>query len=111
MTDNSLRNRRIMIAIVAAVAAIAIVVPVAGVLLAPLLNKHQDLDSALTTTTTTPPPLTIKPLSLRPVTGGPPFVIRRGTATRRPPRRHPRRRCGSATSSSPRCTNSDPPRR
>lgn len=84
MTDNSLRNRRIMIAIVAAVAAIAIVVPVAGVLLAPLLNKHQDLDSALTTTTTTPPPLTIKPLSLRPVTGGP-FVIRPGDCDPPPP--------------------------
>jgi len=83
MTDNSIRNRRILIAVVAAVAALAIVVPVAGVLLAPLLNKHQDLDTAMVTTTTTPPPLTIKPLSLRPVNGA--YVIRPGDCDPKPP--------------------------
>lgn len=84
MTDNSIRNRRIIIAVVAAVAAIAIVVPVAGVLLAPLLNKNRDPDAAMvTTTTTTPPPLTIKPLSLRPVNGA--YVIRPGDCDPKPP--------------------------
>ena len=69
MSDNSRRNRRIMIAVVAALAALAIVVPVVGVLLAPILNKHSDQDSSMVTTTTTPPVLTIKPLALRPVNG------------------------------------------
>jgi hypothetical protein len=83
MTDNSRRNRRIMIAVVAAVAAIAIVVPVGGVLLAPLMNKHQQSDSAMVTTTTTPPPLTIKPLALRPVNGA--YVVRPGDCDPPPP--------------------------
>ncbi|QEN14567.1 SecDF P1 head subdomain-containing protein [Mycolicibacterium sp. ELW1] len=84
MTDKSPRNRRIMIAVVAALAAAAIVVPVLGVLLTPgVLTKQQDAAS-MTTTTTTPPPLTIKPLSLRPVTGGP-FVIRPGDCDPPPP--------------------------
>ncbi len=84
MTDKSPRNRRIMIAVVAALAAAAIVVPVLGVLLTPgVLTKQQDT-VGMTTTTTTPRPLTIKPLSLRPVTGGP-FVIRPGDCDPPPP--------------------------
>ncbi|BBY67444.1 SecDF P1 head subdomain-containing protein [Mycolicibacterium helvum] len=83
MTDNSQRNRRILIAIVAAVAAAAIVVPVVGVLLTPgVLSKQTDTAMA-TTTTTTPPPLTIKPLALRPVSGA--FVIRPGDCDPPPP--------------------------
>ncbi|WP_167102341.1 hypothetical protein [Mycobacterium sp. DL592] len=72
MTDNSRRNRRILIAITAALAAVAIVVPVLGVLLAPVMTKNQDITPI--TTTTTKPVLTIKPLALRPVNGA--FVIK-----------------------------------
>jgi hypothetical protein len=69
MTDNARRNRRILIAVTAALAAAAIVLPVLGVLLAPgVLNKQQQADT-MVTTTTTPPVLTIKPLALRPVLG------------------------------------------
>ena len=67
MTDTARRNRRILIAITAALAAAAIVVPVLGVLLAPTMMKDQP--STAITTTTTKPVLTIKPLALRPVTG------------------------------------------
>jgi preprotein translocase subunit SecD len=64
MSENRRRNRRILIAVMAAISAAAIVVPVLGVLVAPGLNR----DSATpVTTTTTAPPLTIKPLSVRPV--------------------------------------------
>lgn len=64
MSENRRRNRRILIAVMAAISAAAIVVPVLGVLVAPGLNR----DSATPiTTTTTAPPLTIKPLSVRPV--------------------------------------------
>lgn len=72
MTDTSRRNRRILIAITAALAAVAIVVPVLGVLLAPVMTKNQDITPI--TTTTTKPVLTIKPLALRPVNGA--FVIK-----------------------------------
>src|SRR4051812_48513317 len=83
MTETPRRNRRIIIALTAALAAAAIVLPVLGVLLAPgVLNKQQDVAS-LTTTTTTPPPLTIKPLSLRPVSGA--FVVRPGDCDPPPP--------------------------
>lgn len=72
MTDTSRRNRRILIAITAALAAVAIVIPVLGVLLAPAMTKNQDITPI--TTTTTKPVLTIKPLALRPVNGA--FVIK-----------------------------------
>ena len=65
MTDTARRNRRMLIAITAALAAAAIVVPVLGVLLAPTMMK----DQPSTAITTTKPVLTIKPLALRPVTG------------------------------------------
>ncbi|WP_328355694.1 hypothetical protein OG976_25995 [Mycobacterium sp. NBC_00419] len=72
MTDTGRRNRRILIAITAALAAVAIVVPVLGVLLAPAMKNQAD--APITTTTTTKPVLTIKPLALRPVNGA--FVIK-----------------------------------
>jgi hypothetical protein len=83
MTDN-LRRRRFTIGIVAAIASVAIVVPVLGVLLTPgILFDRQDPMEALTTTTTTPPPLTIKPLQLRSVNGM--YVIRPGDCDPKPP--------------------------
>jgi hypothetical protein len=83
MTDN-LRRRRFTIGIVAAIASVAIVVPVLGVLLTPgILFNRQDPMEALTTTTTTPPPLTIKPLQLRSVNGM--YVIRPGDCDPKPP--------------------------
>lgn len=65
MTDTARRNRRILIAITAALAVVAIVVPVLGVLLVPSMMKDQNATPITTTTTT--PVLTIKPLALRPV--------------------------------------------
>ena len=67
MTDPSRRNRRILIAVTAALASAAIVVPVIGVLLAPTMMKNQATTPI--TTTTTQPVLTIKPVALRPVIG------------------------------------------
>jgi hypothetical protein len=64
MTDNSRRNRRILIAAMAAISCVAIIVPVLGALLAPGFARDS---SAPVTPTTTAPPLTIKPLSVRPV--------------------------------------------
>ncbi len=67
MTEPARRNRRILIAITAALAAAAIVVPVIGVLLAPTMMKNQAATPI--STTTTQPVLTIKPVALRPVIG------------------------------------------
>lgn len=67
MTDPSRRNRRILIAVTAALAAAAIVVPVLGVLMAPSMMRNQAVTPV--TTTTTKPALTIKPVALRPVLG------------------------------------------
>ena len=67
MTDTARRNRRILIAVTAALAAVAIVVPVLGVLMAPAMIKNQA--NTPITTTTTKPVLTIKPVALRPVIG------------------------------------------
>lgn len=64
MSQNRQRNRRILIAIMAAISAAAIVVPVLGVLLAPGFNRNA---ATSVTPTTTAPPLTIKPLPVRPV--------------------------------------------
>jgi hypothetical protein len=59
------RNRRIMMAILAAIASAAAIVPMAlGLLQARQVSQQPDLPSAPTTTT---PPLTIKPLPVRPV--------------------------------------------
>lgn len=83
MTDNP-RRRRLMIAIVAGLAAVAIVVPGLAVLMTPgILFDRQDPMAALTTTTTTPPPLTIKPLQLRSVNGA--YVVRPGDCDPPPP--------------------------
>ena len=82
MSDKSPRNRRIMIAIIAALAAVAIVVPGLAVLI-PILGNDQQ-DALLTpTTTTTAPPLTIKPLSLRPVNAA--YVVQPGDCDPKPP--------------------------
>ena len=67
MTDPARRNRRILIAVTAVLAAVAIVVPVLGVLLAPTMMKDQA--STPISTTTTQPVLTIKPVAVRPVIG------------------------------------------
>jgi len=86
MTDNSQRSRRIMIAVVAALASLAIVVPAGIALLLPILNKNkqEQFDAAMATpTTTTAPPLTIKPLQLRPVSGA--YVVREGDCNPPPP--------------------------
>lgn len=70
MTDTARRNRRLLIAGTAALAVLAIVLPVLGVLLTPgVIQKQQEQNSAVVTTTTTPPVYTIKPLALRPVIG------------------------------------------
>jgi preprotein translocase subunit SecD len=67
MTDPARRNRRILIAITAALAAVAIIVPVLGVLIVPSMMKDQATTQI--STTTTQPVLTIKPLALRSVIG------------------------------------------
>ncbi len=64
MTDTRSRNRKILIALMAAVSSAAIVVPLLLGLLAPQLNRQAELPAAPTTTA---PPLTIKPLPVRPV--------------------------------------------
>ncbi len=64
MTDTRSRNRKILIALMAAVSSAAIVVPLLLGLLAPQLNRQAELPAAPTTTAA---PLTIKPLPVRPV--------------------------------------------
>lgn len=64
MTDSRRRNRKILIALMAAVSSAAIVVPLLLGLLTPQLTRQADLP---TPPTTTAPPLTIKPLPVRPV--------------------------------------------
>jgi serine/threonine-protein kinase len=63
-TNSKQRNRRILIAVMAAISALAISVPLLLGLLTPQLSRQSE---APTTPTTTAPPLTIKPLSVRPV--------------------------------------------
>ncbi|MBB3606741.1 hypothetical protein FHT40_006434 [Mycolicibacterium sp. BK556] len=83
MSDKTPRNRRIMIAIVAALAAVAIVVPGLAVLVPILRGNQQDAMLTPTPTTTTPPVLTIKPLQLRSVNGA--YVVRPGDCDPPPP--------------------------
>jgi hypothetical protein len=64
MTDSRRRNRKILIALMAAVSSAAIVVPLLLGLLTPQLTRQADLPAPPTTTA---PPLTIKPLPVRPV--------------------------------------------
>lgn len=64
MTDTRRRNRRILIAVTSAIAVVAIVVPVIGVLLTPMNNNQAD---TLVSPTTTAPALTITPVPVRPV--------------------------------------------
>jgi preprotein translocase subunit SecD len=67
MTDTARRNRRILIAVTATLAVVAIVIPVLGVLMAPTMMNDQA--NTPISTTTTQPVLTIKPVALRPVIG------------------------------------------
>jgi len=67
MSDTARRNKRIMIAVVGALASLATVVPIMGVLLIPGGLSKNSNTSAVITPTTTKPPLTIKPLPVRPV--------------------------------------------
>ena len=64
MTETRRRNRKVLIALMAAVSSAAIVVPLLLGLLTPQLNRQSEAPAAPTTTA---PPLTIKPLPVRPV--------------------------------------------
>ncbi len=64
MTDTRKRNRRILIAVMAAISAAATTVPLLLGFLAPQMNRGA---TEMVTPTTTAPPLTIKPLPVRPV--------------------------------------------
>ena len=67
MTDFKKRNRRILIAVMAAISSIAIIVPLVSALLGLFgSDKLRNADDA-TTTTSAPPVYTIKPLAVRPV--------------------------------------------
>lgn len=67
MTDNKKRNRRILIAVMAAISSVAIIVPLMSALLGLFgSSRFRDADGPVTTTSTTPV-YTIKPLSIRPV--------------------------------------------
>ena len=65
MTVTKRRSRRVLIALMSALAVAAIVIPTFSSLLTPQFT--QQLNAPTTTTTTTTPVLTIKPLSVRPV--------------------------------------------
>ncbi len=64
MTDTRRRSRKLLIAVMAAIASAAIVVPLLLGLLTPQLSRQSEAPTAPTTTTA---PLTIKPLPVRPV--------------------------------------------
>ena len=67
MTDTKKRNRRIMIAMMAAISSVAIIVPLLSALLGLYgSGKFNDADGPVTSTSTAPV-LTIKPLAVRPV--------------------------------------------
>lgn len=67
MTDTKKRNRRILIAVMAAISSIAIIVPLMSALLGLLGSGALRNADGPTTTTSTTPVYTIKPLSVRPV--------------------------------------------
>jgi hypothetical protein len=67
MTDSKKRNRRLMIAMMAAISSVAIIVPLLSALVALFGSRNfRDGDGMVTSTSTTPV-LTIKPLAVRPV--------------------------------------------
>lgn len=66
MTDTKKRNRRLMIAMMAAISSVAIVVPLLSALLG-ILGARSNGSAGPITSTSTTPVLTIKPLSVRPV--------------------------------------------
>lgn len=67
MTDTKKRNRRMMIAMMAAISSVAIVVPLLSAMLGLFgTGKFRDAEGPITSTSTTAA-LTIKPLSVRPV--------------------------------------------
>lgn len=66
MTDTKKRNKRILIAVMAAISSIAIIVPLVSALLG-LFGSGKFRDAAPITSTSTTPVLTIKPLAVRPV--------------------------------------------
>jgi len=67
MTDTKKRNKRILIAVMAAISSVAIIVPLVSALLGLFgSGKFGDANGPITSTSTTPV-LTIKPLSVRPV--------------------------------------------
>lgn len=67
MTDSKKRNRRILIAVMAAISSVAIIVPLVSALLGLFsAGKFGEADGPVTTSST-PPAYTIKPLAVRPV--------------------------------------------
>ncbi|MFN8071010.1 MAG: hypothetical protein U0R66_04275 [Mycobacterium sp.] len=67
MTDTKKRNRRMMIALMAAISSVAIVVPLLSALLGILGSKGMRDSADSVTSTSATPVITIKPLSVRPV--------------------------------------------
>jgi hypothetical protein len=84
MTDSKKRNRRILIAIMAAISSVAVVVPLVSALLGLFgSGKFRDAEGP-TTTTSTAPVYTIKPLVVRPVVSA--FVTTPDQCPPRPPK-------------------------
>ena len=67
MTDTKKRNRRMMIALMAAISSVAIVVPLLSALLGILGSKGMRDSADSVTSSSATPVITIKPLSVRPV--------------------------------------------
>ena len=67
MTDSKKRNRRILIAVMAAICSVAIIVPLVSALLGLFGSGALNNADGPVTTTSTAPVYTIKPLSVRPV--------------------------------------------
>jgi hypothetical protein len=67
MTESKKRNRRILIAIMAAISSVAIIVPLVSALLGLFGAGKFGNSEGPTTTTSTTPVYTIKPLAVRPV--------------------------------------------
>lgn len=66
MTENRHLNRKILIAVMAAISSVAIIVPLVSALLGTSFGGRDDAATPVTATTTAPP-LTIKPLAVRTV--------------------------------------------